>query len=238
MSDSLLIGGRGRWEVTGSGQRSTFKFECESSDFGATLASLGIPDGLTADKAYASVDVWWPGPPDSHFLEQIGGSLSFNIEDGYLTEIDPGAGRLFGLLSVGALPRRLSLDFSDVFQKGLAFDSLSGDFQIFDGDAFTDSLTLSGPAAKILIVGRTGIAKRDYDQIAVVSTNIGRSLVIPGAFAAGPGVGAAVWLFSEIFKDPLTDMSRVSYQITGSWDDPKIERVADEDQELAQGEAQ
>ena len=152
--------------------------------------------------------------------------------------IEPGAGRLFGLLSVSALPRRLSLDFSDVFQKGLAFDSLGGDFQLYEGDAFTDSLALSGPAAKILIVGRTGIAKRDYDQIAVVSTNIGRSLVLSGAFAAGPGVGAAVWLFSEIFKDPLTDISRVSYQITGSWDDPKIERVAAEDQELAQGESQ
>ncbi len=237
-SDSLLIDGSGRWEVTDSGQRSTFKFECKSSDFGATLASLGIPDGLTGDSAYASIDVWWPGPPDSHFLEKIGGTATFNIEDGYLTEVNPGAGRLFGLLSVSALPRRLSLDFSDVFQKGLAFDSLGGDFQLFDGDAFTDSLALSGPAAKILIVGRTGIAKRDYDQIAVVSTNIGRSLVLPGAFAAGPGVGAAVWLFSEIFKDPLTDMSRISYQITGSWDDPKIERVADEDQELAQGEAE
>ncbi len=237
-SDSLLIGGSGRWEVTDSGQRSVFSFECESTDFGATLASLGIPDGLTGDNAYASVDVWWPGPPDGHFLEKIGGTVSFNIKDGYLTEVDPGAGRLFGLLSVSALPRRLSLDFSDVFQKGLAFDSLGGDFQLYDGDAFTDSLALSGPAAKILIVGRTGIAKRDYDQIAVVSTNIGRSLVLPGAFAAGPGVGAAVWLFSEIFKDPLTDISRVSYQITGSWDDPKIERVAAEDQELAQGDAQ
>ena len=32
-------------------------------------------------------------------------------------------------------------------------------------------------------------------------------------------------IFSELFKKPLQDMARVNYRITGSWDEPEIQRV-------------
>jgi uncharacterized protein YhdP len=142
-----------------------------------------------------------------------------------LVNLQPGAGRVLGLFSVGALPRRLALDFSDLTEKGLAFDSVHGDFELRDGNAYTSNLLLRGPAAEIGIAGRTGLGSRDYDQTAVVTGNLGASPALAGALAGGPAVGAAVLLFSQIFKEPLKGITRGYYRITGPWDDPVVERV-------------
>jgi len=147
---------------------------------------------------------------------------------GQLNEVEPGAGRMFGLMSVVALPRRLSLDFRDVFDEGFGFDEISGTFRIDTGDAFTCDLSLKGPAADVGIVGRAGLGAEDYDQTALVSANVGNALPVVGAVVAGPQVAAALLIFSQIFKKPLQEMGSVYYGIEGPMDDPTVE-VADAD---------
>jgi uncharacterized protein YhdP len=132
---------------------------------------------------------------------------------------------MLGLMSVAALPRRLSLDFTDLTDKGLAYDSITGDFQFRNGNAHTSNLLLKSPAAEIGIVGRTGLAARDYDQTAVVTGHLGGPIAAAGAIAAGPAIGAALLLFSKLFKEPLSGIARGYYRITGTWDKPKVERV-------------
>jgi uncharacterized protein YhdP len=128
-------------------------------------------------------------------------------------------------MSVAALPRRLSLDFTDFTDKGLAFDTVRGDFTLKSGDAFTENLLLKGPAAEIGVVGRTGLGHRDYDQTAVVTGSLGPSLPVAGALAGGPVVGAALLVFSQIFKEPLKGMARGYYRITGPWENPVVQRM-------------
>ena len=48
--------------------------------------------------------------------------------------------------------------------------------------------------------------------------------ILPAA-AVGGAVGAALLLFSQIFKEPLKGATRGYYRITGSWDDPQVKRV-------------
>src|SRR5690606_21507711 len=167
----------------------------------------------------------WPGGFDDNILEQASGTISVRAENGQIVNLQPGAGRMLGLFSVAALPRRLALDFSDLADKGLAFDSIHGDFELRDGNAYTSNLLLRGPAAEIGIAGRTGLGTRDYDQTAVVTGNLGASLPVAGALAGGPVVGAAVLLFSQVFKEPLKGITRGYYRITGPWEDPVVERV-------------
>jgi uncharacterized protein YhdP len=130
---------------------------------------------------------------------------------------------MFGLMSVVALPRRLSLDFRDVLDKGFLFDEITGTFHVTDGDAFTCDLSLKGPAADIGIVGRAGLVHQDYDQAALVSANVGNTLPVVGAVVAGPQVAAALLIFSQIFKKPLQEMGQVYYAIKGSWDHPDVD---------------
>jgi uncharacterized protein YhdP len=174
------------------------------------------------------LNIGWPGGPRKDFMAELNGEVSVRIGAGRLSDVDPGAGRMFGLMSITALPRRLSLDFSDVFESGFGYDEIVGDFRLASGDAYTCNLSLTGPAADVGIVGRAGLTNRDYDQAAIVSANVGGTLPVAGLFLGGPQVAAALLLFSQVFKKPLKDMGKVFYTVAGSWDDPSVESANSE----------
>jgi uncharacterized protein YhdP len=208
-----------------------------SMDVQAALKALGYGDVVAGTRGLLQAKLSWPGSPDTQALGRASGTVHLEIDDGQVLDLQPGAGRMLGLLSVAALPRRLSLDFSDLTDKGLAFDSVRGDFELRQGNAFTNNLLLSGPAADIGIAGRTGLGARDYDQTAVVTGNFGATLPVAGALAGGPVVGAAMLLFSQVFKEPLKGITRGYYRITGNWDEPQVERVVASDAKEAAAHA-
>jgi uncharacterized protein (TIGR02099 family) len=224
---TFSIEGTGDWTIGSDGEhRSGLELTLRTSDLLTTLEQLDFEGTLSAEEASLQAALNWAGPPSSTLDERLSGRVSVAIGPGQLMNVRPGAGKIFGLMSVAALPRRLELDFRDVFEKGLGFDQITGSFVIDRGQAYTDDLTLLGQTADVTIVGRTGLLTRDYDQTAVVSANVGTTLPIAGALAGGPVVGAALLIFSEIMKEPLKELSRTQYHITGPWDDPSVERVA------------
>ena len=94
-------------------------------------------------------DLTWLGAPTTAALAQVVGHVQLSLEKGQVIGLKPGAGRVLGFTSIAALPRRLALDFSDLTDKGLAFDSVHGDFDLRDGNAYTENVLLKGPAAEI-----------------------------------------------------------------------------------------
>ena len=224
--ESFEVTGSGSWvvDVTDpAGYRSTVAGTLTSTNIEATMQRLDYAPGINGNDLAVDFDLSWSGGPREDFMESLDGEVSVRLGAGQLVEVEPGAGRMFGLMSVGALPRRLSLDFSDIFNKGLAFDSVTGDFRLTKGAAFTCNLSLKGPAADVGIVGRASLPTRDYEQAAVVSANVGNSLPIVGAVIAGPQVAAVLLVFSQIFKKPLQDVGQVYYSISGSFDEPAVD---------------
>ncbi|HKS93187.1 MAG TPA: AsmA-like C-terminal region-containing protein, partial [Gammaproteobacteria bacterium] len=106
------------------------------------------------------------------------------------------------------------------------YDSIEGTFTIQNGDAYTSDLTVSGPAAKIHMVGRTGLVSHDFDEAVVVLPSVGSTLPVIGALAGGVGVGAVVFLLTEIFKKPLSAVGETRYHLSGTWDNPQLTAVA------------
>ncbi|MBL8265072.1 YhdP family protein [Steroidobacter sp.] len=225
LAESARADAQGQWLNTVDGQHSTLAATIESKDVAATLKALNYTPFIEAKRGAIKADLAWHGGYDDNILEHASGAIRVEAETGQLVNLQPGAGRVLGLFSVGALPRRLALDFSDLTEKGLAFDTVRGDFELRDGNAYTSNLLLRGPAAEIGIAGRTGLGTRDYDQTAVVTGNLGASLPVAGALAGGPVVGAAILLFSQVFKEPLKGITRGYYRITGPWEEPVVERV-------------
>jgi len=216
----------GQWVVDEndpSGFRSSMTASLTSTDVVQTMARLNYQPGIVSNDMGMLFDVSWSGGPRMDFLDSLDGEVQVRLGIGSLVEVEPGAGRVFGLMSIVALPRRLSLDFRDVFQKGFGFDKIEGAFRVEDGTAYTCNLLLEGPAAGIGIVGRSNLVERSYDQTAVVTTNLGNTLPLVGVVVAGPQVAAALLLFSQIFKKPLQDMSRIYYSVSGSYDEPTVE---------------
>ncbi|MFO1392898.1 MAG: YhdP family protein [Steroidobacteraceae bacterium] len=220
------ITAQGEWLAEGSGSRTRLGLELRSSNLGATSKALGIPGALEAERATARASVSWPDGPTGSVLAHLNGTLGISLDRGQLRNVKPGAGRMLGLTSLAELPRRLALDFHDVTDAGLAFDSVRGDFEIRDGNAYTQNLLLKGPAVDIGIAGRTGLATEDYDQMVVVSGNPAGPATVAGALAGGPIGAAGGFLISQLFKGQLQGLARVYYHVTGPWADPVVERVS------------
>jgi uncharacterized protein (TIGR02099 family) len=220
----------GEWLLRDAQHRSQFSIDLKGKSLGDVLSTFGyaatnIEDGRTE----LAVEATWVGMPSEFTLDRLDGSLGLKVRKGRFLDIEPGGGRLFGLLSLQTLPRRLSLDFSDLFQKGFAFDRIEGWFELEKGNAYTNSLLMEGPSAKVEISGRTGLAAKDYDQRAVVTPALSDSIPLASAFfgPAGIGVGAAIYLGQKVFKQVPEQVDRFlrrEYAITGPWSDPLIEK--------------
>ncbi|HXS80537.1 MAG TPA: YhdP family protein, partial [Gammaproteobacteria bacterium] len=234
-TDSFTAQGSGGWFVGDEGADTTrFAVGINSTNVGEMLRQLGVAPFVEAETAEVTASLYWPGPPSAAWLDHIAGDLALRAEKGSLVDVAPGgAGRAAGLLSISALPRRLALDFRDVFNRGFVFDDITADFVIVDGNAYTDNLKLTGPVAEVGLIGRTGLRDRDYRQQVVVTAEPGKVLPTVGALLAGPQVAAALLIFTRIFKKPLGGIGRASYCVTGSWSEPIVERLTDE--QLEQG---
>jgi len=217
------------------GSRTEVTATLTSSNVAVTMSRLGYSPGLLGEDMRVLLDVDWSGGPDGDFLPTLGGEVQLRLGAGQLDEVEPGAGRVFGLMSIVALPRRLSLDFSDVFGDGFGFDSIEGSFRLDDGETYTCNLSLEAPAADIAIIGRASLTERDYEQTAVISANFGNALPVVAAATAGPQAAVAVLIFSQIFKKPLQDLGQVYYAIDGSWDAPEL-TTADAERFASSGE--
>ncbi len=229
--ENFSIIASGDWQVEGGQHHSKFDIAVEAKALGKLLSRFGYRVGnIKHGNTAIDIQAHWNGTPADFALARINGSFELNVSNGRFLDIDPGTGRLFGLLSLQALPRRLTLDFEDLFDKGLVFDRIAGVFQLQDGNAYTNSLLIEGPSARFDIAGRTGLAAKDYDQHIVVTPALSNSLPLAGALFGpiGAGAGAAYFIGSKMFKSIPEQMNRFlsrKYTITGSWDNPVVKRI-------------
>ena len=229
----MNITGSGVWEKPFGRNKSYFTINVKADKLHKMLDTFGYDAAaIKAGKTRISIDAGWEGSPDEFSLDKLAGTFDLRVKKGQLLEVSPAAGRLFGLLSIQTLPRRLTLDFTDLFGKGLAFDKLTGSFNIANGNAYTNDLHLSGPSVDVLISGRTGLSDQDYDQLVTVTPQIADNLPLASALLGpvGIGVGAVLYLVGNMFEsinDNIDKMLRYQYTIKGSWYNPKIEKLKD-----------
>lgn len=234
LTDSAAFSSQGSaaWLVTddeGAEQIGRLDMVLESSDVGAALEELGYARGISGDRGQMSLSASWDGAPAGDFLARANGTVSLEVEQGEVAALDPGGGRMLGVLSLARLPRRLALDFREVTEEGLPFDRLAGDFSLREGQAYTCNMGLQGAVAGLALFGRTGLQDRSYDQVAVVSPNLPDLLSLGGVIVGGTGLGATMLLLSQAFREPLQAISANYYRVGGSWDEPLVERVLREE---------
>jgi len=205
--------------------RTELELDLSAKDMGKMMQALGFASVIGSGHFSARGKLVWPGGLNDFTLARLGGTMHMKVQDGHIEELQPGAGRLLGLFSLQALPRRLLLDFRDLFDSGLRFNQIEGDFQLDAGNATTDNLEMESNAATITLVGRTGLHQRDYDQTVTVVPHVSSSLPVAGGLAWGPQVGAALLVFQQIFQPQLDSAAAFHYRVTGSWEQPLVEKV-------------
>jgi uncharacterized protein (TIGR02099 family) len=208
-----------------SGGTTRLNFKLDVADTGRMLERLGYADAVKRGMAKLEGRVSWAGTPTQIDHASLDGTLKAEAANGQFNKLEPGVGRLLGILSLQSLPRRITLDFRDIFSDGFAFDSISGTAKVVHGVLGTQDLQIQGPSAKIFMKGEVSIPAETQNLHVRVEPALGETLAV-GAMIANPAVGAAAWLAQKILKDPFGQMFAFEYAISGSWADPKVEKLS------------
>ena len=223
-----VLNATGQWLTAEPGQtqrRTQLDWTLELTDAGNLLERLGQGRVLRGGKGELAGQIGWLGSPLSPDYPSMDGHLSVTLESGQFLKAEPGVGRLLGVLSLQSLPRRLLLDFRDVFSEGFAFDGISGDVKIASGVATSNNLKMRAVQAAVLLDGSADLAAETQNL---------RLLVVPEINAGGaslayaiinPAVGLATFLAQLVLNKPMAAANTREFHVTGRWDDPKVEQV-------------
>lgn len=206
-------------------RRTIMNFKLDIQDAGQFLARLGMPEVFRAGKGLMEGQVGWVGSPLALDAPSLNGQFSINLENGQFLKADPGIAKLLGVLSLQSLPRRLTLDFRDVFSDGFAFDFVRGDVHIDQGQASTNNLQMKGVNAAVLMEGRADIARETQHLHVVVVPEINAGTASLVATAVNPLVGLSTFLAQLFLRKPLSQATTQEFLIDGTWTEPRIVRV-------------
>lgn len=228
-----LIVERGEWTRQGGADKTRISGRLKVKDLGLLAALLGYPGVVRDTPADADYTLDWGETPFGVSSANLAGAVDMKLGKGALLKVDVGVGRFLGLFNVGTLWRRLSLDFSDLFGAGMAYDGIAGRLDIANGWAQTKGFVIDGVAAEIVIDGGVKLTTREVDQVVTVIPNTDIALPVAGVLMAGPlgpvvgaAIGAGVFVADKILDGQMDRLTRTRYVVKGSLDNPVITKVA------------
>ncbi|MDI1259319.1 YhdP family protein [Aquabacterium sp.] len=206
-------------------QKAAFNFTLELNNSGSLLGRLGLPQTLKGGKGRLTGQIAWMGSPLEPNPATMTGELSVDIKEGQFLKVDPGMAKLLGVLSLQSLPRRLVLDFRDVFQQGFAFDAIDGDVSIKQGVADTRNLRMRGVQAVVMMEGQADLARETQNLHVFVVPEVNAGTASLAYAVINPAVGLGTFIAQVLLRKQVAEASTRQFSITGSWADPQVERV-------------
>jgi uncharacterized protein YhdP len=220
-----VLAADGVWQGWQTQPRTQMNVRMDVADAGKALARWGMPPGIRRGTAKIEGHLSWSGSPQDFDFPSLGGQLMLDAANGQFVKLEPGLAKLLGVVSLQALPRRLTLDFRDVFSEGFTFDSITGSLKIDNGIAATENFRMQGPSARVAMSGEVDLARETQKLRVRVSPHISDSVSIAGALIGGPVAGVAAFLAQKVLKDPLEQLISFEYNVTGNWSDPQVAKV-------------
>ena len=223
--DEMNFDASGTWLTSWSGAHETvLRGDIVSTNVGVTLSGLGFQRSIDRASYKAGFNAKWAAEPYGFSWANLKGKTTFEMRDGEILEVDPGAGgRLLGLLNLFRLTSRLTLDFDDVYRKGYSFDTINGEFEFVDGNGSMKKFEVSAPAADMSMFGRIGMVKHDYGLLIRVKPHTDTLTFAGGALLGGVVVGAGLAIIQKVFD--LSVIGHNVYSVTGTWEQPVIEKI-------------
>lgn len=206
-------------------RRTVMNFRLDIANAGDLLGRFGMKDVVRRGKGRMEGQVAWLGSPLTPDYPSMSGQFNVNVEEGQFLKADPGLAKLLGVLSLQSLPRRLTLDFRDVFSEGFGFDFVRGDVKIDQGIASTNNLQMKGVNAAVLMEGRASLAAETQDLRVVVVPEINAGTASLVATAINPAIGLGTFLAQWVLRRPLIQATTQEFHIDGTWTDPRITRI-------------
>ncbi|MEE9451723.1 MAG: AsmA-like C-terminal region-containing protein, partial [Gammaproteobacteria bacterium] len=231
-SENFSVTTSGRWLNIDGEAQTMLQGQIIVEDVADILGAWDMASDITSRKGEISFDLAWPSTPYDFSYETIDGEITFDFRRGRIRNLSEetqdklGIGKLLNILNLQTLPRRLTLDFSDLTKKGYSYDVFAGHLNLRSGDVEVVGAYFNGPVAYLRINGDIDLVNNYVDLIVSVSPRLTASLPIIATIVGGPVVGAATWVAEKVVTMGLRAKSMLAYEVKGSWDDMQIERIS------------
>ncbi|MFZ3173376.1 MAG: YhdP family protein [Thiobacillus sp.] len=215
----------GLWRA-GASSETHAELNLNVLDAGKFLDRFGYADTLRRGSADIQGNARWTGSPADFAFDTLAGQLDFKAGRGQFLKINPGAGKLLGVLSLQSLPRRLSFDFRDIFNQGYAFDDIGATLRIARGVVYSDDFRMRGPAAKVNMSGLADLNQESVQLRVKVIPTLSEGLAVAGALIGGPLAGVGALAAQKLLRDPFEEAISQEYMVTGAWQEPDVKKLA------------
>ncbi|MEE8388139.1 MAG: YhdP family protein [Acidiferrobacterales bacterium] len=212
----------GSWYYVVGHDSVEMELQLISDNMGKTLAALGLKDQMHKGKVDLKIDLRWREDSKRPGLSNMDGKIELSVKDGSLLDVKEGIARLAGALNLSSFGKYLTLNFDPAIGKGFVFSDISGRIAIKNGDAYTDAFSVRGSAADIIIRGRIGLVKEDFDLVADIYPDLRGGVTVAAGWLWGPATAAWILAIQELLKKEIAEGTRITYNITGKWQSPKI----------------
>lgn len=223
-SNNSQINSSGYWLVDDGKPHTQISGQLSSEDFGDLLREYGLETAIRDSAAEIEFGLNWDGHPHQLDFDSLGGSMSWELGQGYLAEVSDGGARLFSLLSLDGILRKLTLDFRDIFSQGMFYTNLSGSVQVANGVATTNDTQMLGSAGNMEIKGTTNLVTEELNYQLTYAPKVTSSLPVILAWMVNPPSGLAALLIDKVLQDAEV-ISQLRYQVTGTISEPVVTEV-------------
>lgn len=225
------LGIEGMWLASLAVPRTQINSRLDVINIGKFLDRLGLPPGIKDGIGKIEGPLQWNGVPYDIDYPSLSGTIVVESQKGQFIKLDPGLGKLLGVISLQSIPRRLSLDFRDIFSEGLAYDDIVATVKINRGVASTESMRINAASARIVLSGEVDIVRETQNLRVKVTPFVGDSLSVAGALTGaligGPIAGVATYVLQNLLRNPINEMASYEYRITGTWADPAVQKAGE-----------
>ena len=226
-TDHAKFTSSGGWRRTGAGSLTTLAIKLDAENLNALMNQFGYGDYLKRGTGSLEGQLVWPGFPYDFATAILSGGFKVESRRGQFAKLDPGAGKLLGLLSLQSLPRRAMFDFRDVFSDGFAYDTIEGNVKIARGIMLTEDFEISGPSAFVSLSGEVSLPQETQALNMRVVPEVGEGMALAATVLGTPVLGLSTLLVSKLLKNPFGKAVAYEYRVTGSWDNPVVTRLSE-----------
>ncbi|HET7833137.1 MAG TPA: YhdP family protein [Gallionella sp.] len=210
---------------TAANEKTQLNLLLEITDAGKILDRSGYPNTVKKGSGKLAANLSWAGSPADFSYASLDGTLKLDTGKGQFLKMDPGIGKLLSILSLQALPKHITLDFTDVFSDGFQFDNINGNATVRRGVMETQDFHIDGSAAKVTMKGSVDLNRETQNLRVTILPAIGDSVSLLGVLAAGPAIGIGSLIVNKVLGNPLDKLVSFEYNISGTWDEPTVVKV-------------
>lgn len=215
----------GKWSGYKQQQQTSLDIAIDSRDVDKLVQSQGYRSPMRQTPVRVEGQLKWLGPPMAFTTESLSGQLNFSTEAGYVADVSDKGARLFSLLSLDSLRRKLNLDFRDVFAEGLYFDSMGGSATITNGVVSNQDFVFDGGAGRLEGAGTADLNQWQIDYRMAFYPDVTSSLPVLAAFTLTPVTGLYVLLVSKLLEPVVDTITEINFSLTGDLSNPELKEV-------------